>query len=227
MMRISGISQGAAQDKTTMLQTQDAESRRIQKEISNVQKKLQELSSNDEMDAEEKMKKRQELQKQITELNNELRQHQIEQRREEQQKKNSSMDELTEKSGETSGKDKNMKAMISADNAMNQAKVQESVATRMEGRAAILEIEIRIDQGKGGSTEGKKKELAKAEKAVANATTSQAETLGEANQELKEENSVQEKEKEKKESERNEVKGYTNDGKPIKDPTQPMVSVQL
>ena len=66
-MRISGISQGAAQDKTSMLQTQDAESRRIQKEISNVQKKLQELSSNDEMDAEEKMKKRQELQKQITE----------------------------------------------------------------------------------------------------------------------------------------------------------------
>lgn len=53
-MRISGISQGAAQDKTTMLQKQDAESRRIQKEISNVQKKLQELSSNDEMDAEEK-----------------------------------------------------------------------------------------------------------------------------------------------------------------------------
>ncbi len=227
MMRISGISQGAAQDKTTMLQKQDAESRRIQKEISNVQKKLQELSSNDEMDAEEKMKKRQELQKQITELNNELRQHQIEQRREEQQKKNSSMDELTEKSGETSGKDKNMKAMISADNAMNQAKVQESVATHMEGRAAVLEIEIRIDQGRGGSTEGKEKELAKAEKAVANATTSQAETLGEANQELKEENSVQEKEKEKKESEGTEVKGYTNDGKPIKDQTQPMVSVQL
>lgn len=227
MMRISGISQGVAQDKTTMLQTQDAESRRIQKEISNVQKKLQELSSNDEMDAEEKMKKRQELQKQITELNNELRQHQIEQRREEQQKKNSSMDELTEKSGETLGKDKNMKAMISADNAMNQAKVQESVATRMEGRAAVLEIEIRIDQGKGDSTEGKEKELAKAEKAVANATTSQAETLGEANQELKEENSVQEKEKEKKESEGTEVKGYNNDGKPIKDPTQPVVSVQL
>ena len=210
MMRISGISQGAAQDKTSMLQTQDAESRRIQKEISNVQKKLQELSSNDEMDAEEKMKKRQELQKQITELNNELRQHQIEQRREEQQKRNSSMDELTEKSGETSGKDKNMKAMISADNAMNQAKVQESVSTHMEGRAAVLEIEIRIDQGKGGSTEGKEKELAKAEKAVANATTSQAETLGEANQELKEENSVQEKEKEKKESEGTEVKGYTH-----------------
>ena len=42
---------------------------------------------------EEKMKKRQEIQQQIADLNNQLRQHQIEQRKEQQAKK-TSMDDM-------------------------------------------------------------------------------------------------------------------------------------
>ena len=43
---------------------------------------------------EEKMNKRQEIQQQIADLNNQLRQHQIEMRREQQQTKSSSMDDM-------------------------------------------------------------------------------------------------------------------------------------
>ena len=59
----------------------DSVSKNIQNQIANAQNQLQELSANENMSAEEKMKKRQEIQQQITDLNNQLRQHQIEQRK--------------------------------------------------------------------------------------------------------------------------------------------------
>ena len=59
----------------------DSVSKNIQNQIANAQKQLQELSANENMSAEEKMKKRQEIQQQITDLNNQLRQHQIEQKK--------------------------------------------------------------------------------------------------------------------------------------------------
>jgi len=71
----------------------DYMSKNIQNQIANAQKQLQELSANKDMSIEEKMKKRQEIQQQITDLNNQLRQHQIEQRKEQQAKK-SSMDDI-------------------------------------------------------------------------------------------------------------------------------------
>lgn len=79
-----------------------------------------------------------------------------------------------------------MKAMTSADMAMEQARVQGSVATRMEGRAGVLEIEIALDSGRGGSVEAKKEELADVEAAARNATSAQMDTLSEANRTLEE-----------------------------------------
>ena len=67
-----------------MNQTTDSYSRNIQNQIANAQKQLQELSSNKDMTLEEKMNKRQEIQQQINDLNVQLRQHQMEQRREKQ-----------------------------------------------------------------------------------------------------------------------------------------------
>ncbi len=84
-MRISGI--GGRMSQTVVFSNADQETKSLQKQIAEKQKQLQELSSNEEMSMEEKMKKRQDIQKEITELNNQLRQHQIEQRNEKQLKR--------------------------------------------------------------------------------------------------------------------------------------------
>ena len=55
----------------------DSVSKNIQNQIANAQKRLQELSSKDDMPLEEKMKKRQEIQQEINSLNHQLKQHQI------------------------------------------------------------------------------------------------------------------------------------------------------
>ena len=96
-----------------MNQATDSYSRNIQNQIANAQKQLQELSSKEDMTLEEKKKKKQELQQQISDLNMQLRQHQMEQRREKQQ-----------------------------------AKVQGSVSSKFEGKAGVLEIEIKLDESR-------------------------------------------------------------------------------
>ena len=172
----------------------DSVSKNIQNQIANAQKQLQELSANKDMSIEEKMKKRQEIQQQITDLNNQLRQHQIEQRKEQQAKK-SSMDDMlggSKKTAPKAGKQStglsqaSMKAMISADSAMAQAKVQGRVATKMEGRAGVLEAEIKLDQARGDDVEKKKEELAEVQRKAAQAESAQMNTLATANKELEE-----------------------------------------
>ena len=184
---ISGANTQAAQ--IGMNQAMDSYSKNIQNQIANAQKQLQELSSNEEMTLEEKMKKRQEIQQQISDLNMQLRQHQIEQRKE-QQSKGASMDDMlggnrtAAKSGNKgSGLSRaSMQAMISADSSMKQAKVQGSVATQMQGRANVLKAEIK----QSGSTEAKEAELADLEQKAVNATASQMNTLAEANKAVSE-----------------------------------------
>ncbi len=87
-MTINGISGANMQaGQRGMNQATDSYSRNIQNQIANAQKQLQELSSNEEMPLEEKMKRRQEIRQQISDLNMQLRQHQMEQRKEKQQAK--------------------------------------------------------------------------------------------------------------------------------------------
>ena len=193
-MKINGISGSNAQmGQMGMNQATDSYSRNIQNQIANAQKQLQELSSNEEMTLEEKMKKRQEIQQQISDLNMQLRQHQIEQRKEKQQAKGSSMDDMlggTGNTGSAKAGNKNtglsqasMTAMISADTSIKQAKVQGSVAASMEGRANVLKAEVKQD---GGNVEAKKKEIAELEQKAENATASQMNTLAEANKTMEE-----------------------------------------
>ena len=192
-MRINGLN-GANTPVGGMNMTKatDSVSKNIQNQIANAQKQLQELSANKDMSIEEKMKKRQEIQQQITDLNNQLRQHQIEQRKEQQAKK-SSMDDMlggSKKTAPKAGKQStglsqaSMKAMISADSAMAQAQVQGSVATKMEGRAGVLESEIKLDAARGGNVEAKKEELAEVKQKAATAESAQMNTLADANKEL-------------------------------------------
>lgn len=149
-MKINGINGTNTQmGQMGMNQAADSYSRNIQSQIANAQKQLQELSSNEEMTLEEKMKKRQEIQQQISDLNMQLRQHQMEQRKEKQQ-----------------------------------AKVQGSVATSMEGRAGVLESEIKNNHG--SDVTKKQEELADVTQKAQAATASQMNTLAEANKAVEE-----------------------------------------
>ena len=183
-------------------QAADSSSRNIQSQIANAQKQMQELSSNENLSLEEKMKKRQEIQQQISDLNTQLRQHQMEQRRaamdgsKKQQASGSSMDDLlggTKKAGKTKAGSKStgisqagMTAMISADSSMKQAKVQGSMATNLEGTARVLKFEIEMDKKRGVDTQKQEEDLAELEENALKATASQMHTLSEANKTLEE-----------------------------------------
>ena len=93
--RIGGADGAGAQAGAMgMNPASDPVSKDLLRQIDDAKKKLQELSSNEDLSAEEKMKKRQELQKKISDLNSQLRQHQMEMRREaaENAKKQKSQD---------------------------------------------------------------------------------------------------------------------------------------
>ena len=92
MMKINGFNGTNTQTGAMgMAQANDSVSKNIQNQIANAQQKLQDLSSNEELSLEDKMKKRQEIQQEITNLNQQLRQHQIEQRRNSRAKNHLSM----------------------------------------------------------------------------------------------------------------------------------------
>lgn len=191
-MRINGFSGTNMQSGTMgMAQGNDSVSKNIQNQIANAKQKLQDLSSNEEMSLEDKMKKRQEIQQEINNLNQQLRQHQIEQRKEQQSKNSSSMDDMVAGTNNTSKKKgtglskASMQAMISADSSMKQAKVQGSMATQIQGRASVLESEIKQDAGKG-NTEKKEEELAELKAKAQSATAAQMSTLADANKSVEE-----------------------------------------
>ena len=192
-MTINGISGANTQTaKMGMNQATDSYGKNIQSQIANAQKRLQELSANEGMTLEEKMKKRQEIQQQISDLNMQLRQHQIEQRKERQQAKGSSKDEMpggtNAKAGSKSAglSQASMTAMISADASIKQSKVQGSVAVKMEDRAGVLESEIKLETGNDVIVAKKKEELADVTQQAQAATASQMNTLAEANQAVEE-----------------------------------------
>lgn len=167
----------------------DSFSKSINNQIANAQKQLQELSENKDMSMEEKMKRRQEIQQQITDLNNQLRQHQIEQRKEQQEKaaKSAEKKESAKKGDKGTGLSQaSMTAIISADAAMSQAQVQGSVATRMEGRAGVLEAEIKLDSANGGNVEAKQEELAKVQQKAVAVGDSQTNTLASVSKDIEE-----------------------------------------
>ena len=191
-----------------MGQTTDSVSKNIRDQIANAQNQLQEISSNKEMSVEQKMKRRQEIQQQISDLNNQLRQHQIEQRKQQQEKKMSKDGGMNRENQEGLASKENlpktgltqdrMKAMISADSSVKQAKIQGNTADSFEHRADIVKVEIELDiarasnvVGRTANVSGKYAELAKVEQKAEDAMNSQAKTLGEVNTEIKE---TQEKE---------------------------------
>jgi len=69
---------------------------------------------------------------------------------------------------------------------MSQAQVQSSVATRMEGRAGVLEAEIKQDSANGKSVESKQEDLIEVQQKLATTETSQMNVLSVVNKRLEE-----------------------------------------
>ena len=137
---INGNGTGNRTFQMSMNMGSDVTSKNLQSQIANAQKQMQELSSNKEMSPEAKMEKRKEIQEQINELQNQLRQHQIEQRKENLQRSTYSMEDMlggsrqnsqpsASGSGMSSG---SMQAILSADSAMTQVKVQGPMKARLK-----------------------------------------------------------------------------------------------
>lgn len=198
-MRIDGISGAGIQPGTAGTGAGgqlDEVSKNLQNQIENLRKQMQELSSNQEMPMETKMKKRQEIQKQISELEIQMRQHQMEVKREERQEKQSkgpSMDEMLgakkQEDSQSTGigmSTGSMETLISAETSLKQASVHGSAAKEMEGKAGVLKAEIKLDQGRGGDTAAKEAELAKVNEAAQKMTASQMDSLSQATQILQE-----------------------------------------
>lgn len=169
---------------------EDALTKRLKSQIADAQKKMQELSANKDMSVEEKMKKRQELQKQVSDLNMQLRQHQMELRKEKMQPKQTAEKDTKHKRDDekahnynTGFSEESMCAIMSAESSIEQSKIQGNVATRMEDRAGVLEAEIKIGHG---DVESKKEELADVEQKAMNAKASQLSTLDKAESRLEE-----------------------------------------
>jgi len=218
--------------QTRMAQGMDAATKSIQNQIQAKQQELQKLSENEDMSPEDRMKKRQQIQQEISDLNMQLRQRQIDQRRQQQQSKGSSMDDILggkqqaqkkSQSGQSAGLSQaSMKAMISADSSMKQAAVQGSVAIQMQDRANVLKAEIK----QSGSTEAKEAELADLEQKAMNATASQMNTLSDANATIEEAREA-EKESAKSESSKTENTGKAKEKQEgISDNTENGMGVQ-
>ncbi|MBD5519970.1 MAG: hypothetical protein HDR03_01865 [Lachnospiraceae bacterium] len=178
-------------------QANDPVAKDLQRQINDAQKQMQELASNKEMSAEDKMKKRQELQQKVSDLNMQLRQHQIDKRKEKQQEKASSDDIFNPngKSNQAQAKtgaqntglsQSSMEAMISADVSVKQANTQGSVATKMNDRAGVLEVEIKLDSARGNDVGSKQAELADVKQKAGDAAAAQLGTLAKASETLKE-----------------------------------------
>ena len=189
-MNVSGINCVNAQNIPSAMPSKgtDPVSQSIQKQIADAQKQLQEIASDDRLSAEDKMKRRQEIQQQITSLNQQLRQHEIDLIKEQQEK-------IAEKADTTQTKENklaqdSMKTMISADNALKQADVYDRVATQKEGQSNVLKAEIKLDESRGGNPEKKKEELANLEQEAQKVREQQTATLADVIQESEPDNDI-------------------------------------
>ena len=183
-MKIGGVNQGTPKIGLSNSGQEDAYSKHIKTQIAQIQKEMQQLSSNEELSAEEKQKKRQEYQQKITELNNQLRQHEIDKRREKQQEQAAAKreEQAKERPETNEGISKaGMKSMISADSSMKQAKSQGAVVTKLKGEARVTAREIKTDLERGGNVGAKQEQLANVNQSVEKAEGWQFKELRKAN----------------------------------------------
>lgn len=138
-MGIGGVKamDGIAGRQGAAVRPVDYASKNIQDEISNVQRQKQGLSSRQELSAEEKTKKRQELQQELSSLNTQLRQRQAEARKE-QQKEELQGEVLR---GEAQPADGSVKDAEKAGNKVETEKAEKNKASIGAGEEKNIDVE--------------------------------------------------------------------------------------
>lgn len=174
-------------------QTMDMKSKDFQNQIANAQSRLKDLAVNKELGEEEKEKKRKEIQQKIKELNDQLRQHQIQMQREAREKKakedpakEERQNPVKEEAPQTPADAQNaIKSALSVNSALGIAQMQGNAALDMEGRVRILENEIKQDIRYGKDTTQKQKELEKLQKKAVRVKGAKMSYLASASREMK------------------------------------------
>lgn len=191
-MKINGTQQNTAQSVRQNVQSDDPIIKNAQSQIEALQKQIQNLAKNEDMDADTKREKRQELQQQISDLNVTIRQRQLELRNKKQQENMAKAEAARAKNEPETARAKQagtfstrgLNAVLSAGNAVEISKTQGDIAARLEGRAKELKSEIALDKARGADTRQKSEELAKVTRGAEKAKTDQIGTLGKAVKEL-------------------------------------------
>lgn len=181
------LNNGIQNITATKVSTADNETKNLQNQLANKEQRLQRLSSDSELTAEEKAKERQEIQQQIAELNRKLKLMEMEQKEKaeeaakKQEQKVALNEELYGKAEEKEPVDKaqseeekpwlqeqqkekqapiqNLQQILAADSYMQQERVQSSVDNRKSGQENVLVAEIQSDALYGIDNQSKKEEL--------------------------------------------------------------------
>ena len=159
----------------------DTETKNIMNQITNRQQRLNRLSSESEMSAEEKAKERQEIQKQIAELNRKLRMLHLEKKEEaeeiEEEQKTASEEKDEEKISQIETEKKspvteaerqqkkntvspqNIQKILEAGTILQKERIQQKVERNEEAGQNILEAEIKADELYGTDSTTKREKL--------------------------------------------------------------------
>lgn len=178
------LDKAASNMTSSVISQTETETKNIQNQITSKQQNLKRLSSDSKMSAEEKAKERQEIQKQIAELNRKLRL--LQQEREEEvkeaekeQEQKAVLNEERNKEFKQEDADKvivaediqkqkekvnvspqSIQKMLEGSSMVQKERLQQSVDNQKELTGNILEAEIKLDELYGADTSAKKEELA-------------------------------------------------------------------
>lgn len=187
-MQITGVQSSNNYQKPIKNNQEDSVIKNAQKQIEALRKELQTLSENEDMEPKIKAEKKQELQKQINELNTQIRQREIELRKEKQTANQPSETNPRQAKNEESngaGFTKSVTGgLISVSNALNSAKDLNGLNKRLTGRAGELNAEIKADLARGADTLAKEKELEKVNKGIRSTAPESGKMLNQAKEKL-------------------------------------------
>lgn len=162
-----------------VISSTDTEAKSIQNQIASKQQNLNRLSSDAEMSDEEKVKERQEIQKQIAELNRKLRMLQMEKKeemKESEKEQEQKADLIQNPAKEVIHDDKDEKVaeqkekpafspvgiqkMLEAGALLQKEQIQQNTEHKKELSENVLSTEIKLDEMYGSDTSEKKEKLA-------------------------------------------------------------------
>lgn len=141
-MSIAGISssQGIKSGVKTKLSSRDSYENNIKKQITALEEKVEALSNDDEMPAEEKKKEKQAAQEQLQNLNQELREYQIRKRQEEAEKKREAVKEALVSANEAAQQDDSEELPLFKGLRGEEAGIMITLDTTKEDRAGMVRV---------------------------------------------------------------------------------------